>query len=128
MPGIASKLESTPPSRRRSTLVEYLRIEVARILGLGDNHPIDEREPLTRLGLDSLMALEFRNTLAMAFERQLSATLLFDCPTLSALAGRLLEAEPGRDGAGRDGLLEEIAAMSDEEAERLLAEEMGSGR
>ena len=50
LPGIASKLESTPPSRRRSTLVEYLRIEVARILGLGDNHPIDEREPLTPSG------------------------------------------------------------------------------
>jgi hypothetical protein len=45
---------------------------------------------LQDMGLDSLMALELRNVLAQAMGRPLSATLLFDYPTVRGLAGYLL--------------------------------------
>ena len=75
---IVEQLASLPAARRRKAAVDYLRVQAARILGLGDSYPIDENEPLMRLGLDSLMALELRNTLARSFDRPLSSTLLFD--------------------------------------------------
>jgi acyl transferase domain-containing protein/acyl carrier protein len=124
---IARDLARLPVSRRRGVLIDFLRTLLIRILGLGDSHYIDEQEPLTRLGLDSLMALEMRNSLSQAFDQRLSATLLFDCPTLSALAAHLWGVETEVNGSPRDELLEEIAALSDEEAERLFSEEVRSG-
>ena len=41
------------------------------------------------MGFDSLMAIELRNHLAGTLAHQLPATLLFDYPTLNALANYL---------------------------------------
>jgi hypothetical protein len=42
------------------------------------------------MGLDSLMAVELRNSLALILQRSLPATTLFDHPTVDALTGFLL--------------------------------------
>ena len=68
---------------------------------------------------------ELRNRISEAFDRPLSATLLFDYPTLAALAAVLLPASAPVAAARRDDVLDEVADLTDEEAELLLARELG---
>jgi aryl carrier-like protein len=122
---LKQRLESTPSQNRRALLLEYLRGQAKQILGLSPSYFLDEREPLVRMGLDSLMAVELRNQLSAALERPLMATLLFDHPSLSALANYLLGAEKAV-AAERDALLEELHSISDAEAEEMLRHELES--
>jgi acyl transferase domain-containing protein/NADPH-dependent curcumin reductase CurA/short-subunit dehydrogenase len=119
------RLENTPVQNRRALLLEYLRTQARRILGLSPSYFVDEREPLVRMGLDSLMAVELRNQLSAALERPLMATLLFDHPSLSALANYLLGAEKVV-ATEHDFLLDELRSISDAEAEELLKHELES--
>ena len=123
---ILSRLDSAPSTRRRAILVEFLRAEVAAILGLDASGPyLDERQPLLRMGMDSLMTVEFRNRLAAAFERPLSSTLVFDHPTIGALADFLNpDSQPEEELAQRDKLLRNLEGLSEAEAEELLKAEL----
>jgi NADPH:quinone reductase-like Zn-dependent oxidoreductase/acyl carrier protein len=126
---ISDEIADLPPSRRRKALLAYLRAQTSRILGLGESYLIDENEPLMRMGLDSLMALELRNSLSRSFGLQLSATLLFDHPTVGALTTYLMgDAEAGAKEPvpASDALFDEISALSDDEAEQLLANELSA--
>jgi acyl transferase domain-containing protein/NADPH:quinone reductase-like Zn-dependent oxidoreductase/acyl carrier protein len=133
-PDLLRQLENTPASQHRQVLEKHIRHLAGRVLGLSPTHPIDERRPLNELGLDSLMAVELRNALGQATGRTLPATLLFDYPTLEALAGYLAnelfvaaapaESEhpplPAAD-APTDSQLDEL---SDTEMADLLAQEL----
>jgi short-subunit dehydrogenase/aryl carrier-like protein len=123
---ILSRLESAPPARRRTILGEFLRAEVAAILGLDASGPyLDERQPLLRMGMDSLMTVEFRNRLAAALGRPLSATLVFDHPTIGALADFLSpDSQPEEELPQPDKLLQELEGLSEEDAEELLKAEL----
>jgi NAD(P)-dependent dehydrogenase (short-subunit alcohol dehydrogenase family) len=126
-PSIGEELARLPESRRRKRALDFLRSQTVRILGLSDSHTLHEDEPLMRMGLDSLMALELRNTLARAFNRPLPATLLFDHPCLGALVDYLAPIDGQTPSVAGDELLETISALSDEESEELLAKELGAG-
>jgi hypothetical protein len=88
------------------------------------------------MGLDSLMAVELRNTLVRSTGAALPATLLFDYPTIEALAGYLgpllgIEADTAAAApaavtkdATADAMT--IAALSDADAEALLLQELAS--
>jgi acyl carrier protein len=114
--------------------------QVIRVMGLARDSEIDPRQPLNELGLDSLMAVELGNALSSSLARSLPPSLLFDYPTVNDLARFLLEeagvgAEEPRTASGggaedrRETHLEtdaeNIAGLSDEEAEALLIEELG---
>jgi amino acid adenylation domain-containing protein len=78
-----------------ATIVAVLR----SILGIDASSPIDEMQPFTEMGLDSLMSVELRTALATEFDRPISATVAFDFPTVRQLASYLGAAE-ATDGAG----------------------------
>jgi short-subunit dehydrogenase len=119
----AKRLSKTPQQNRRALLLDYMRAQARQILGLSPSYVVDEREPLIRLGLDSLMAVELRNQISAALERPLMATLLFDHPSLSSLADFLLGANKAVE-AHPDALLDEIQAISEDETEELLQQEL----
>ena len=58
---------------------------------------VDTDEPLMSAGLDSLGSVEFANVLAQKFSMQMPATLVFDYPTVRALAEFLMEQVPTAD-------------------------------
>jgi acyl transferase domain-containing protein/NADP-dependent 3-hydroxy acid dehydrogenase YdfG/pimeloyl-ACP methyl ester carboxylesterase len=84
----AIELEALAPSARLERIHALVRSEVARVMNLG-SVPLDQ--PLKERGLDSLMAIELRNGIAAKIGRPLSATLLFDYPTVDALAHHILD-------------------------------------
>ena len=130
---IVALLAEAPPTRHRQIVAAYLRERAATVLGLDNAGAIDRQIPLGELGMDSLLAVELRNTLSRALQAPLPATLLFDHPTLDRLTAFIsdhvleLPSEssapapatlPPADGAQ---LLAGIAELSDEDVDRLLA-------
>jgi acyl carrier protein len=83
---------NTAPEHRVELLVKYLRDQVALILRLPVTKITGDRT-LGSFGLDSLMAVELRNRLEADLELKLSATLVWNYPTInqlsSFLAGKL---------------------------------------
>jgi NAD(P)-dependent dehydrogenase (short-subunit alcohol dehydrogenase family) len=82
----------------QAALIAWLRQQVAAVLRL-DSERVLQDKPLRALGLDSLMALELRNRLERNLRLKLSATLVWNYPTITAmaayLAGRLPVRLPG---------------------------------
>jgi acyl carrier protein len=81
-------VRAAPAAARLPMLREHLTARVARILRLEPSR-VDPEAPLKNLGLDSLMTLELRNRLEADCGLRLSATLVWNYPTIAALAGYL---------------------------------------
>jgi acyl carrier protein len=145
-PELLRQLDLAPPHSRPRLVLSHVRDQAIRILALPASRRIDSRQPLSELGLDSLMAVELRNVLAASIGRALPATLLFDYPKIEALAGYLTRELLG-DGAesgpmtslttatvsthltpGSEastlGVVEAVQHLADEEVDRLFAERL----
>ena len=124
------RLLEAPESRRHALVTAFVRDHAARALGLSSSMVLDPRTPLGELGLDSLLAVELRNALGGALGTALPATLLFDYPSVAALADHiaaLLQPElvaqpelPAETGTTEESLLDRVESLSDDELDRLL--------
>lgn len=133
-PAIMQQLATAPLTKRRGLLAGYVKAQAAKVLGLEASYPIDQEQPLQKLGLDSLMAVELRNLIGsgLGLPRSLPATLLFDYPSIAAVADYLAsevfkweEAPESEKGNGRqEAVLTELQQMSDADAEALLLKEL----
>ncbi|HET9626245.1 MAG TPA: SDR family NAD(P)-dependent oxidoreductase, partial [Kofleriaceae bacterium] len=85
---LLTALAAAAPADRPELLVRHIAGTVARILGRPDA-PVQPRDRLMDLGLDSLMAVELRNALVATVGRPLPSTLMFDYPSVEAIAGLL---------------------------------------
>jgi acyl transferase domain-containing protein/NADPH:quinone reductase-like Zn-dependent oxidoreductase/acyl carrier protein len=131
-PSLRDRLAEAAPNQRRALLIEQIRRDTSRVLGLEDLESLPNNKSLGELGLDSLMAVELRNALASTAGQNLPATLLFDYPTVETLTDylsrrvlgleELAEAPTERRSTGSAGLdvLDQIENLDDDEIERLL--------
>jgi phthiocerol/phenolphthiocerol synthesis type-I polyketide synthase C len=76
---------------RAHMLETHLRHRAAQVLRLATEH-VALNQPLKAMGMDSLMSLELRNRLEADLGMPLSATLIWNYPTVSALARHLANA------------------------------------
>nr|WSY54850.1 type I polyketide synthase [Streptomyces sp. NBC_00886] len=76
---------------RQRALLDEVRGTLATVLGHAGADEIGPDRPLRDLGVDSLAAVELRNALSSATGTRLPATLVFDHPTVRAIAAFLDE-------------------------------------
>jgi thioesterase domain-containing protein/NAD(P)-dependent dehydrogenase (short-subunit alcohol dehydrogenase family)/acyl carrier protein len=83
---LAERLASADEGERTNIVVEFLRKQIADVLGQELGTEGSEQKPFLELGFDSLTALQFRNRLNAATGLKLSPSIAFDHPTPAALA------------------------------------------
>ncbi len=131
-----NRLRELPALERHELVAALVRRHLARVLGLDSPDEVDRKRRLIDLGLDSLMAVELRNRLgrALGLEQPLTATLVFDYPTIDSIAEYLLtevlripEASgPAPDGAAISTRARELEQLPDEEVEAMLLQKLQS--
>lgn len=136
--GIIEELTSATVSEQPELLKSFLHSEVLSVLGLNPTFFISPRQTLFDLGIDSLVALELRNRLESSLDCALSATFLFDYPTLEQITDYIGEhvlnldafldeadVEIKKSMEEVDAFLEkELEFLSEMEAEEMLMKEL----
>jgi acyl carrier protein/pimeloyl-ACP methyl ester carboxylesterase len=87
---MAERLSALQPAQRTELVIEHVRAEVATVLGHGSADRVDPLRSFSELGFDSLTAVELRNRLGALSGVRLASTVVFDYPTVTALAEHLL--------------------------------------
>ncbi|MFC9681772.1 type I polyketide synthase [Streptomyces sp. NPDC056948] len=83
---LAHKLMAADAHERDALVVEFVRGHAAAALGHAATDAIGTDVPFTELGFDSLGGVELRNRLAKGTGLSLPSTLVFDHPTVTAVA------------------------------------------
>lgn len=133
---LLSQLETTPPGEQQyELLLTYVQQQVIKVLGLNPNQSINQRQGLTDIGMDSLMAVELSNRLQKGVDQALPSTLAFEYPTISALvdflATEVLEltsveqtTEDFVETVMQERLMAEVEEIADDVLEVALLEEL----
>jgi acyl transferase domain-containing protein/acyl-CoA synthetase (AMP-forming)/AMP-acid ligase II/acyl carrier protein len=132
---LRAELLAVAPGRRLALLEGHLRQQIAAVLQINPAE-IDPRGSLGDAGFDSLMAVELKNRLEASTGVTLSATLMFNYPTLERLGPKLAQmmridvetpdtiGNPDAGSGATTAEIKEIAQLSDREARDLLVAEL----
>ncbi|MEO3860621.1 beta-ketoacyl synthase N-terminal-like domain-containing protein [Acrocarpospora sp. B8E8] len=107
----AESFAGLPPEELREFVLIEVRAEIAAVMRLA---PADlaVRRPLVEQGLDSVMTVMVRRRLEKRFGCRLPATLLWQQPTISAIAGHLVDLlVTMRPVAEAEAVLESVPAI-----------------
>ncbi len=135
---IQSRAAGQDPRASPAALKAFIAEAAAVVLGAAPGEALDPDVPLNEAGLDSLMALELRKSLGTGLGLTLPATLLFNFPTITALADHLA-GEIGLAGTeetpapravrlapaaiAQDKIVDSVMGMSEDEMAAAIAEE-----
>ena len=87
---LAEELKTLDAEARRTRLTAFVLGEFARVSGLPGPDAVDTGRAFSEMGLDSLLALDFRNCLETELDCSLSPTLLFEHPNVVSVVEHLL--------------------------------------
>jgi len=83
---------------RRTLVRDYIRTELARIMGV-EPETLDADRPLATFGLDSLLALELKNNLESRLDFTLPMAKLMEGPSIASLADATIELVTGESAS-----------------------------
>lgn len=132
------QLREATSGERYELLIDYVRGHVIKVTRTDPSQPPHPRHRLMDIGVDSLMAIELSNRLAtgLGMEGSLTATLVFDYPTIEAVSNHLAELLDMDQDEAEDGQLPETKAdettagevriedLSEEEVEEMLLKKL----
>jgi acyl carrier protein len=100
---IARSIQTASGDERRALVADYIRGQVAKVLGHASSDAVDTRTPLTDMGFDSLMVIELSNSITSLMGEKYEPSALLDTPTIEqlavAVAGRM-SASASRETSG----------------------------
>ncbi|KOY55922.1 Type I polyketide synthase [Streptomyces sp. XY332] len=107
---LAARLVTLPADEAEAAALDWIRDQVAVVLGHPSGAAVDADQAFTQLGFDSLTAVELCNRLAAATGLRLASTLVFSYPTPRELGLHLLgllrpEADASQD---EDAVIREV--------------------
>ncbi|MEU4933073.1 type I polyketide synthase, partial [Streptomyces yokosukanensis] len=105
--GLREKLLPLPARERREHLLRLVRAEAAAVLGHPDAEAVDRDRAFRELGFDSMSAVQLRNRITAVTGLREATTLVFDRPSVTALADYLLERLFGSEEAPSAGVRSE---------------------
>jgi acyl-CoA synthetase (AMP-forming)/AMP-acid ligase II/acyl carrier protein len=117
--GLLERLNQSSGRQTQRILVDYIANLAAALLGL-DLEDIEVDRPFGEIGLDSITAVELVEEVGSALGREVPGTLLFDFPTIVAIAGHLLETQPAPVATSTPASVSDLT--EEEAAAALLAE------
>ncbi len=140
-PEFVRRLKAAPVNERRTILMDFIREQIAKVLGLNSLEEIEPQARFFDLGLDSLMAVELNHLFESNLGYTINQTIIFDYPTVEALVDYLAvevlnlvpreretvislqppESLPLGD-SDLDSLLAELESVSDSEINQRLKE------
>jgi NAD(P)-dependent dehydrogenase (short-subunit alcohol dehydrogenase family)/acyl carrier protein len=118
---LVSRLIDSAPAERFELLQRHVRQATRMVLGLPSGAELDDQQGFSQLGMDSLMALELRNTLQASIGHSLPSTVAFDFPTVAQLCDHLSAVLNIETSATPDALAELIGAVHALSADELAA-------
>jgi myxalamid-type polyketide synthase MxaE and MxaD len=133
-------LLAAEPAERRQLLQSYLGEQVARVLGLSPSK-LDVQQPLSNLGLDSLMAVELKNRIAVDLKVNVPVVKFLQGFSVDQAVTQVLDqlaaeaanpttplppavAQPGEQ-RNAERLLASLDQLSDEKVDSLLTDMLG---
>jgi acyl transferase domain-containing protein/NADPH:quinone reductase-like Zn-dependent oxidoreductase/SAM-dependent methyltransferase/acyl carrier protein len=122
---ILQELETT--GDRLTHLTHYLQTEVGKVLGLPPAQSPKPQQGFFDLGMDSLMSVELKNRLESNLAITLPATVIFEYPTIQALAQHIINdhlhrlTDPPPDSPPPDDPIESAILAELTELETLLS-------
>jgi SAM-dependent methyltransferase/aryl carrier-like protein len=124
---LKGELRTTAPAERRARVTAHLREQVAGVLRLAPDD-VDLQQPLNRIGLDSLMAVELRNRLRSQLGLDVPLVRFMEDASITGLAAELSPslAEPGSEPDSMapldpEPLLARLDQFTDAEVDALLS-------
>ncbi|MEU6085095.1 type I polyketide synthase [Streptomyces sp. NPDC047108] len=97
--GLVSRLRAMTAEEQDRAVLDLVRAQVAGVLGHSSPNSVEVGRAFRELGFDSLTSVELRNRLNAASGLRLPVTVIFDRPTVTALARHVREELVGDSGA-----------------------------
>jgi len=119
-----SELSEAEPTRRRELLLDHVREQVAAAMGLASPRSLDSSAGFFQSGMDSLMSVTLQRGLSESLGQALPTSVVFDYPTVDALAGYLATILPELVEVASAEDADEYDGLTDDELLRQLSERL----
>jgi phthiocerol/phenolphthiocerol synthesis type-I polyketide synthase B len=115
-------LRDSEPAQRHDLLVEHVRALVADAMSLASPQFVDPSAGFFQCGMDSLMSVTLQRSLSDSLGQVMPASVVFDYPTVVALAGYLATIIPELIEAAEQEDVDEYDEFTEDELLQQLSE------